>query len=220
MVEIKDFSEELNEKIEGIQKKVYSGEITLLNLELVPIFNSLKNSVTVNNIDRYSKPYREACGLLDQKFNELKKLLGSSTIEKTFLEYLESNPKDEDIVQLFDNCWRSIFYLDTLSIHFLELSKNLLCREKENSIIAETIEMEESDEEFVVKIPKHKFTEKMMNYFLQIKEKLPCSFDTLFEDEENDISLCKNFVYILHLLQSGFVKYQEETNFIYLEEVE
>ena len=38
----------------------------------------------------------------------------------------------------------------------------------------------------------------------------------IFEDEEDDIKLCKKFVYLLHLLQSGLVNYQKETNFIYI----
>ena len=60
----------------------------------------------------------------------------------------------------------------------------------------------------------------MMNYFNTIKKKLPCSIDTLFEDEINDIILCTDFVYLLHLLQSGIVNYQKETNFVYIEKDE
>ncbi len=220
MAESQDISEELNKEIEEIQKKVYSGQITLLNLELVPIFDNLKRTLNVNNIDKYSRPYKEACGLLDQKFNELKNLLSSSTIEKTFLEYLETKPSDDEILQLFNNCWREVFYLNILSLDFLEFSKDLLCREKESPIETEPIEAEETGEIFVVKIPKRKFTEKMMNYYTNIKSKLPCSIDTLFEDEKDDVILCKDFVYLLHLLQSGIVSYQKETNFIYIKEDE
>jgi len=220
MVEAKDISEELNKKIEEIQQKVYSGEIALLDLELVTLFNNLKDTLTVKNINKHSKSYKEACTLLDQKFKELKNLLGSSTIEKTFIEYLKTNPKEEEIVKLFENCWREVFYMDTLSINFLRFSKNLLCKEKKPSPEEEPIEIQETNEEFIVKIPKHKFTEKMMNYFKSIRNKLPCSFDSLFEEEVDDIKLCKSFVYILHLLQSGMLNYQKETNFLFLEEDE
>ena len=220
MVEITDISDELNQKIEEIQRKVYSGEISLLNLELVPIFNNLRTNLTESNLDNYSKPYKEACGLLDLKFSELKYLLSASTIEKSFSDYLETNPNDDEILHLFDNCWREVFYLDVLSYNFLECSKDLLCRDKKEISIVEPVEIEESDEIFVVKIPKRKFTEKMMNYFNTIKKKLPCSIDTLFEDEINDIILCTDFVYLLHLLQSGIVNYQKETNFVYIEKDE
>ena len=218
MVEIEDFSEELNQKIEEIQRKVYSGEISLLDLELVPIFENLKNTLTERNLDNYSKPYKDACGLLDLKFTELKNLLGASLIEKIFLEYLQKTPTEEEILQLFDNCWREVFYLDIISYNFLEFSKDLLCREREIIPEVEPIEMDHTKGEFVVKIPQHKFTEKMMMYYSKIKDKLPCSIDTLFKDELDDINLCKDFVYLLHLLQSGIVQYQKETNFIYIKE--
>ncbi len=48
-MEYKDFSEEINKKIKEIQNKVLAGEISLLDTELVPIFENLKDSLNVHN---------------------------------------------------------------------------------------------------------------------------------------------------------------------------
>ena len=45
MEETKDLSEEINKKIEEIQLKALSGEISLLDLKLVPIFENIKDIV-------------------------------------------------------------------------------------------------------------------------------------------------------------------------------
>ena len=69
---------------------------------------------------------------------------------------------------------------------------------------------------FLLEVPEQKFTEKMNNYFNHIKSRLPCSFDEIFENEQDQIKVYENFVYILHLLQLGKLKYQKETNFLYI----
>jgi len=83
-----DISEEINQKIEDIQKKILTGKITLLDLELVPLFNELENSLSVYNLNEYSESYKNACGLLIQKFDELKNLLSSLDTEGKFINYL------------------------------------------------------------------------------------------------------------------------------------
>jgi len=61
------------------------------------------------------------------------------------------------------------------------------------------------------------FTTLLVSFEL-IKRKLPCSYDMIFEDENNQIKLFEHFVYLLHLLQLGKIKYQKESNFLYLKE--
>ena len=172
MIKSKNYPEDLIKKIDSIQEKVHSGEISLLDLELVPIFDNLRLDLTINNLESYSKPYKEACKLLELKFMELQNLLSASNVERSFLKYLETDPSDEEISQLFDNCWRTTFYLNTLSFKFLESSKNFLCQEKSVVNPEEIIEIEDCDEEFIVQIPKHKYTEKMMNCLDDINVKL------------------------------------------------
>jgi len=55
-----------------------------------------------------------------------------------------------------------------------------------------------------------------MDFFNAIKYKFPCSFDDIFEDEHDQIIIYEKFVYILHLLQLGKIKYQKESNFLYM----
>ncbi len=210
----------LVKKIEDIQKSVNLGEINLLDLELVPLFNDLRDTLNIKNLNEHSRTYKEAYNLLDHKFNELKSLLSSSNIEQKFLKYFELNPSDEEISSLFENCWRKAFAIDVLSYQFLDSSKSLLKREKRSPLESPTIEYEEYNEDFILKVPKLRYTEKMTQYLEEIKKKMPCSFNDIFEEEQDDINLCKNFVYILHLLQSGMIKFQKETNFLYLEEEE
>ncbi|NGX49404.1 MAG: hypothetical protein K940chlam5_01002, partial [Candidatus Anoxychlamydiales bacterium] len=61
-----------------------------------------------------------------------------------------------------------------------------------------------------------KFTEKMMDFFNSIKDKLPCSYDDVFEDEKIQSKLFENFVYLLHLIQLNKIKYEKNTNTLYI----
>ena len=88
-----DFSEEINKKIGIIKEEVLSGKINLLNLELNPIFSDIKDSLSIFNIENYSESYKNACELLIRKFEELRNLLSSLDIEKTFFDYLKENLK-------------------------------------------------------------------------------------------------------------------------------
>ena len=85
-----DFSEEIINEIENIKKKVQSGELSLLEVELVPFFASLKNNLNVDNLDRSSITYKRIFHLLTQKFEELKLLLSRMDHEQIFLKYLNT----------------------------------------------------------------------------------------------------------------------------------
>lgn len=215
-MEYKDFSEEINNKIETIKNRVLSGEISLLEIELVPIFENLKDSLTIYNISKYSRTYKSAFQLLSQKFEELKIFLSYLDNQDKFLKFLKTNPRDIEIYQVFEDCWREPFNIDTLSLKFLEYSKERLVLEKEDPLKIEPIEKIKLKEDFILEIPEKRFTEKMLAFFNIIKDKLPCSYEEIFEDELDQIKIFENFVYILHLLQLGKIKYQKETNFLYL----
>lgn len=216
MAEQKDKYKDLNKEIEDIHNKVLLGEINLLDLELVPIFNTIKDYLTISNIYDGSETYSEACKLLNQKFQELQTLINSLDNENKFLEYLESNPTDIEIYQLLEGCWRSLFNIDTLSLNFLKFSKDKLINRKRTVFSLEPLEKEKVHEQFYLELPKEKFTEKMMRFFTIIKNKLPCAYEVIFEEEQDQIKIYENFVYLLHLLQLGKIKYQKDTNYLYL----
>ena len=215
-MEYKDFSEEINNKIENIKNRVFSGEISLLEIELVPIFENLKDSLTIYNISKYSRTYKSAFQLLSQKFEELKIFLSYLDNQDKFIKFLKTNPRDIEIYQVFEDCWREPFNIDTLSLKFLEYSKERLVLEKGEPLKIEPIEKIKLKEDFLLEIPEKRFTEKMLAFFNIIKDKLPCPYEEIFEDELDQIKIFENFVYILHLLQMGKIKYQKETNFLYL----
>ena len=215
-MEYKDFSEELNNRIESIKNKVLAGEISLLDVELVPIFENLKDSLTIYNISKYSSTYKSAFQLLSQKFEELKIFLSYLDNQDKFLKFLKSNPKDIEIYQLFEDCWRDPFIIDTLSLEFLEYSKDRLVTKKPEPLKIEHLDKINLKETFLLEIPEKRFTDKMLAFFNSIKDKLPCSYEEIFEDESDQQKIFENFVYLLHLLQLGKIKYQKETNFLYL----
>lgn len=216
MVKENDISDGLNRKILNIRKEVISGDMTLLELELVPIFMDLKDSISIHNINSYSKTFKQACDLLEQKFQELRNLLQSIGNDEIFLDYLKSNPSEAEISHLFHGCWRKPFYLDSLSLTFLETSNARLSTGRTRLSSVEHLERMDINEEFLLEISREKFTVKMMKFFDEIKNKIPCSFDEIFEDELNQVKIYEYFVYLLHLLQIGKLKYQKETNFLYL----
>ena len=215
-MENKDFSEEINNKIESIKNRVLAGEISLLDVELVSIFENLKDSLTIYNINKYSSTYKSAFQLLSQKFEELKIFLSYLDNQDKFLKFLKSNPKDIEIYQLFEDCWRDPFVIDALAMKFLEYSKDRLVTDKSEPLKIEPMEKINFKENFLLEIPEKRFTDKMLAFFDIIKDKLPCSYEEIFENERDQIKIFEYFVYLLHLLQLGKIKYQKETNFLYL----
>ena len=213
---VKDITEDLNNKIQNIQKKILSGEVNLLDLELVPLFDELKDSLTVHNLEKSSETYKNACLLLNQKFDELKSMLNSLESEKQFLNYLNSNPSDLELYSLLNGCWRDVFVIDAMSLDFLELSQKRLSIDRGGPITIEHLKKAKIKGNFLLEIPKHKFTERMMNFFNSIREKLPCSLEDIFEEYTEQEKIYEHFVYLLHLLQLGKIKYLKETNVIYL----
>jgi len=211
-----DFSEEINKKIGVIKDGVLSGKINLLNLELNPIFSDIKDSLSIFNIKNYSQSYVNACELLNRKFEELRNLLRSLDIEKKFMDFLKEKPSKEEIYDIFNGCWNCNFELEPLSINFLEYSVNRFCKENTIDLRIEHLNKERSDYQFLLEIPRLKFTEKINEFFDEIRNKLPCYFEEVFENEEHQIRIYEKFVYLLHLLQLGKIKYQKETNTLYV----
>jgi hypothetical protein len=215
-MEYKDFSKEINKKIEMIKNRVISGDVSLLDVELVSLFESMKDSLNIYNINKYSTTYMNAFELLIQKFEELKALLSYLDNKDKFLAFLKANPKDSEIYDLLSDCWRTPFCIDVLSLNFLEYSKDRLINDKDMPIKIEPISKIDVKENFLLEIPDQKFTEKMMTFFEEIKDKLPCSYDEVFIDYVKQLKVYENFVFLLHLLQLGKIKYQKDTNFLYL----
>ncbi len=215
-MEYKDFSEEINKKIDIIKKKVFTGEISILDLELVSLFDNIKNSLNIYNINNYSMTFKSAFQLLSQKFEELKTFLSYLDNKDKFLTFLKTDPKDSEIYELLNECWRDVFTIDLLSLNFLEYSKERLINEKRTSFEIEKVDRIDIRENFLLEITGKKFTDKMMVFFEKIKSKLPCSYDEIFIDDDEQLKIYENFVYLLHLLQLGKIKYQKETNFLYL----
>lgn len=213
---VNDITEVLNNRIRDIQKKVLSGKVNLLDLELVPLFDELKDSLTVHNLEKSSETYKNACLLLNQKFDELISMLSSLESEKQFLNYLNSNPSDLELYSLLNECWRNLFTIDAISLDFLELSQKRLGIDRGGPITIEHLQKAKVKDKFLLEIPKHKFTEKMMRFYNSIRKKLPCSLEDIFEDYTEQEIIYENFVYLLHLLQLGKIKYLKETNVIYL----
>ena len=57
----------------------------------------------------------------------------------------------------------------------------------------------------------------MLDFYEEIKVKFPCPFDDIFEEQKDQLKLFENFVYLLHLFQLGKIKYQKETEFLYID---
>jgi len=216
MEEFKDYSEEINRRIEEIQTKVLSGEIILLDTELVPIFENLKNTLNTGNLNKYSSVYKNAFQLLIQKFEDLKALINNIDRKEGFLKFLRSNPDDSEINELLSGCWLKPFNIESLSFSFLNTAKERLDIKRGYPIAIEQIEKIEVKDTFLLEISEQKFSEKMSEFYNRIKNQLPCGFEDIFESEQDQIKIYENFVYLLHLLQLGKIKYQKETNFLYI----
>ena len=211
-----DLSEEINKRIALIKDDVLSGKINLLELQLNPIFWEIKNSINIYNIKNYSHSYKNAVELLNHKFEELKNLLSSLDIEKKFEDFLKTHPNEDQISNLFRGCWRKTFHFEPISLKFLDYASNRYVKERITNFTIEHLTREETNDQFLLEVPRYKYTEKISAFYNKIKKKLPCFFGDVFDNELDQIEIYEQFVYLLHLLQLGKVKYQKDTNTLYI----
>jgi len=215
-VEELDLSEKINKRIALIKNEVLSGKINLLELQLNPIFSEIKNSISIYNIENYSQSYRNAVELLNDKFEELKNLLSSLDIEKKFEDFLKTHPNEDQISDLFRGCWRETFLFEPFSLNFLEYASDRYIKERITNFPIEHLTREKTNDQFLLEVPRYKYTEKISAFYDKIKKKLPCFFEDVFDNELDQIEIYEQFVYLLHLLQLGKIKYQKDTNTLYV----
>jgi chromatin segregation and condensation protein Rec8/ScpA/Scc1 (kleisin family) len=215
-VEELDLSEKINKRIALIKDDVLSGKINLLELQLNPIFSEIKNSISIHNIENYSQSYKNAVELLNDKFEELKNLLSSLDIEKKFEDFLKTHPNEDQISDIFRGCWRETFHFEPISLKFLDYASNRYIRERKTHYTIEHLTREKTNDQFLLEVPKYKYTEKISAFYDKIKKKLPCFFEDVFDNELDQIEIYEQFVYLLHLLQLGKIKYQKDTNTLYI----
>ncbi len=206
------------EEIQEIFDIIHRGSKHALSVDLNPIFQKFKRSITTQNLNESSSAFSKLCNIIETKFNELQMYLALFGQEKKFLTFLESNPSDIEIFNLFKGCWYKPFNLNALSLDFLEESKDSLENRIREGYIIENLEIPQKDENFLLEMPSSSFQEIIENYFNKISEKLPCNMEDLFEDIENQEEIFEKFIMILHLLQNGKIMYQKQTNFIYIPE--
>jgi len=211
-----DLSEEINKKIALIKDDVLTGKINLLELQLNPLFSEIKSEISIYNIENYSKTYKNAVELLNRKFEELKNLLSSLDIEKKFEDFLKTHPNEDQISDLFRGCWKNTFHLEPISLKFLDYASDRYGKERITNFTIEHLTKEKTIDQFLLEVPKYKFTEKINAFYDKIKKKLPCLFEDVFDNELDQIEIYEQFVYLLHLLQLGKIKYQKETNTLYM----
>ncbi len=212
---LQDIREKISAEVEKIKDNLLNGRITLLETELVPLFVDLKNSLNIENIFPYSELFKEISLLLAQKFEELQKLINSLGKTNVVLQFLENEPSEATISQVLRYSWISPFNLPSISQNYLDKCKRSLVKERESHLIFEHPDMIKKTRNFFLEMPEQNFIEKMNNFYNNIKDSLPCPYELIFKDETNQEKLFENFVYFLHLLQSGKLKYQKETNSIY-----
>ncbi len=208
--------EEIHNQLIKVKEDILSGKIYLLELELNPIFQSIKDSVSKNNIFQYSQLFKETYLILNQKFEELKSLLMRMDNEQKFIKYLETNPKDLEIAVLYEGCWNGSLQVESLSFEYLQMSRNRLLNFLKEPINIKELSRLDFKDQFFLEIPKLKFTEKMNEYLQTIIDKLPCQFGDIFENEKDQMLLYEHFIFLLHLLQLGKIKYQKETKTLYI----
>ena len=95
----------------------------------------------------------------------------------------------EEIYDIFEGCWNHNFELEPLSFNFLEYSLVRFCKEKTIDLGIEHLNKERSDYQFLLEIPKLKFTEKVNKFLDEIRNKLPCYFEEVFENEKDQIKI-------------------------------
>ncbi|MHA1804234.1 MAG: hypothetical protein ACTSU4_06815 [Promethearchaeota archaeon] len=211
MINLKHFQEELKE----IEKRLIEGEISLLEFELVPIFSRLNALISPENLEPTLDLFQEACSILHQKFQEFKFILESMDSPHKLMEYLKQEPSEAEILSLIRECWIEPFFMSSLSLDFLMESKKKLEKKTRESKSFEELQMRIKKENFTLEISEVSFADKMNVYYNKIIKKLPCSFEDIFENEHDQITIYEHFVYLLHLLQLGKIKYQKPTRMLY-----
>jgi len=186
-------------EIQEIFEIINKGSENALSVDLFPIFQKFKRAINMSNLDVSSSTFSKLCSIIETKFNELQMFLALFGQEKKFLTYLESNPSNIEISNLLK-------------------SKNFLENRRREGYTIENLQIPNKNENFVLEMRSISFQETIENYYNEIYRKLPCNIEDLFEELESQEEIYEKFFIILHLLQSGKIMYQKQTNFVYIPE--
>jgi hypothetical protein len=85
---------------------------------------------------------------------------------------------------MFNSCWNINFELDAVYLNFLEYALNRFCKKKSMDLKIEHLNKVKSDYQFLLK-----FTERVNALFNKIRNKLPCFFEDIFENETDQLKI-------------------------------
>ncbi len=202
------------EKMARIQSQVEQGHISLLDIDLIPIFQQITENLSPEEILTGLSAMQSGTSILGLKIEEIRNFILFLSQKELILAYLTGISSDEEYYHVLINHWESPIQLATISSEFLQTSYSSLVSNKpirmvkKSSGIIDTGARKEFTELEVTQLSIQKELEIFLSSLLPL---LPQTFTVLLSTYTNAEEYFRHFSYILHLAQEGSLYYDSST---------
>lgn len=199
-----------------VKERHEKGELSLFNIDIGEYFINLRKFIAPSTVDPSVKAMDGGTSLLERKIHELENLILFLDSREQIYQFITRVNNEEVLADLIRRSLTEPFNPPALASHFLLKSFRKLAERKILPILEDSFaeipgeyggiqEADMPDEN----IEELTFNENMMNYFNSIQERLPASIYDILENEDEDEAFA-HFIYILHLIQKGYVNFDPE----------
>ncbi|MHA1520455.1 MAG: hypothetical protein ACTSRK_09755 [Promethearchaeota archaeon] len=222
MTENKNTLSTVLNRMAQIQLKVEQGHLSLLDIDLIPIFQQITENLSPDEILLGLSAMQSGTSILGLKIEEIRNFIIFLSHKDLIVAYLTSLSSDEEYYHVLIDHWESPLKLAAISSEFLQSSysslvsnKPIRVEKKNKSGILETGILKEFNELEVSGLSMKKELEIFLTLIIP---KLPQSFSDLLSIYTAEEDYFRHFSYILHLTQEGSLYYDNSTKLFHLGE--
>jgi len=209
----------LLERISFLKNQVLLGKKSLLDEDLESFFVELSESVSENEIETSIQIMDNGTIILEQKLEELRDFISLISQKNQILEYLKNSSSNESFPKILNKIWQSPLLLPHFSLSFLTKSFDKLVLNKKSSnfgiIFKDKPILASPDIRELPEIDKP-YKIKMFEYLNSIRPILPATLEGLLNKNHSIDDYYEYFSYILHLLQLGYLSYNNSSKIFFL----
>jgi hypothetical protein len=207
--------DQLADHIATMRSYVSSGEISLIDQQLGPIFDSLRQLLTEDDLSKGLEILQNSTLFLTEKLDEINRFISQLSQREKYLRFLQQNPSDERLAGILSSVWNQPMRLFPFSIQFLHQSYTQLVQNKpirrffhsgevlESPSVKPTMKIDDKAAEFEI---------EMNMFYDELHSKLPLNLTEILSPYTEPEAYYTHFSYLLHLLYLGKLFFDRTTN--------
>ena len=214
MTESKNHLSIVLEKMAQIQMQVEQGHLSLLDIDLIPIFQQITENLSPEEILLGLSAMQSGTSILGLKIEEIRNFILFLSQKELIISYLTNLSSDEEYYHLLINHWETPFQLESISPEFLQSSYSALVSNKPVQIVKKASGIMDpgfQKELTELEVSQLSMKKELEIFLTSILPQLPQTFSALLSTYTDVEEYFRHFSYILHLTQEGSLYYDSST---------